>query len=193
MGCVKHNRKNSRFPKRRIIALCLLSLIVFMSSCSHSLYIEEPWDVGEFEEDNCRLIVCGKDISAETNVYMYVSDEVYEHLGYSYRDCYAELPMLAILRAIGATISWEIFNRIDINYKGERYILHTDAINLFEANRIMTMNMFVPPPGIQHSVAKRVDGEFVLSDELLDLFMEQLGFEILLFPEEMMVTIEAIG
>lgn len=86
---------------------------------------------------NCRLIVKGKDITAGN----------YVKLNYEYG--YAELPFLAVIKELGATVQRQDKTIVKVMYDGVVCTLNMEEGTLFEDGKNY-MNAFILRPGSNH-------------------------------------------
>lgn len=116
----------------------------------------------EKEMDNeCRLIVKGEDITAEN----------YVKLNYDYR--YAELPLIAIVRALGAEVEWQNKVTAIIKFEGKDYILDTTKGTLIEVGG--SFNMLAVSPGSRHGTHYQViENEFVIDSDSAKLLINNI-------------------
>lgn len=84
-------------------------------------------------ENNCILVVKGEDITAKTYVHLY--EEAH----------YAELPLVAIMNTLGATIEWKSDILSTILYEGKTYLLNIDECTLVVQGG--SINILTTPPG----------------------------------------------
>ena len=82
---------------------------------------------------NYKLIVDGKVFPTEDVVYMYLEEY------------YVELPFLAILNRLGATINWENQTTARIELNDRIFILNAERQSLYEEG--VPIDWFSPPPG----------------------------------------------
>ena len=70
------------------------------------------------KESNCTLLVNGKDISTQT--YVYCSDD------------YFEIPVVAIIKELGGTVTWTGKYTAIIEHDGQSFILDTSADTVYK-------------------------------------------------------------
>ena len=117
-------------------------------------------------KDTYKLIVKGKEITITNQ-----SKLNYEHH-------YAELPLIAIMKELGAKVEWQGKTTAKITFDGKDYFLDTAKGSLVEKGS--TFNMLVVAPGSKHGVFYRTVGnEFIIdSDSAKMLLVNKLGVKI---------------
>ena len=172
------------------VLLALLLLLPPLTSCSAPTSDWE-WRAHERRESNCALIVCGKDITTEANAYLSIVENDPPIPDYPYPQSDAVLPFLTVCRALGATVEKERFGRINITLNGKRFTLDTATVALYyQPFPFYRVNLFLPAPGSTGSYAAKANGEFYLSDNMLDLFFRESGYSLHIDSEKMIVTIQ---
>ena len=127
--------------------------------------------------NNCQLIVNGKDIT----------ENVYVHLNLEQR--YAELPLTAVAKALGASVKWEKATRATIKFDGKKYVLDTAKNSLYD--RETNANLIALPPGTPHAAYYQVrDGEFIVDSDTMWGFVYLMGARIKINFDERIITIE---
>jgi hypothetical protein len=115
--------------------------------------------------NNCRLIVNGRDITSET----------YVRINYEYQN--AELPIIAILKEFGAEVEWKDQTIVNITYKGYDFVLDTVKGTFTQVGD--DLNAFEIPPGTKHAVSYRIGDEFVIdNNSSWDLIVNFMGAKI---------------
>ncbi len=109
------------------------------SSVNKDNTTEQENSNSEFTENNCRLIVNGKDIT----------DECYVRFNQT-RDI-VELPLTAILKELGASVEWQD-GVATITFSDGRYIFDTTEEHF---------GVF-PPPGSKYNLRKVVDNDIIM-------------------------------
>lgn len=136
---------------------------------------------GENMNKNCRLLVNGKDISSENYVF----------LNYEYH--YADLPLIAIVKALGGEAEWEEEMIATIEYNGKQYILNAEQYALVEKDQNAVQNFFAPPPGAIHGLGGQIIGdEYVISSVVIKRFITRLGAKISIDYDASIVYIDTI-
>ena len=128
-------------------------------------------------ENNYRLIVNGQDIT----------ERVYVNLNVKER--YAELPLIAVVTALGADVQWQSETKATITFEGKMYFLDIPAKTLFDED--MNISLLQLAPGSGHGeYYKILDGELIVdSDTMLYLISYRMGAMIRYDFEEKIVTI----
>lgn len=117
-------------------------------------------------DDAYKLIVKGKEIA------------VANHIKLNYEHHYAELPLTAIMKELGAKVEWQSKTTAKITFDGKYYLLDTTKGSLIEIGN--TLNILVVAPGSKHGVFYRVvDNEFIIdSDSAKLLLINIMGAKI---------------
>ena len=120
-----------------------------------------------------------------------ITDDNYVNYNNEY-DCF-ELPLIAILKELGAEIKWLDEKTVSIIIYDKTYVLNTEECSLTEINS--TFNLFQIAPGDTHGVfSKRVENEFVIdSDSLKLFFINELGLRMRRYSNNKEITIDALN
>lgn len=95
----------------------------------------------------------------------------------NYEKDYAELPLIAIVKALGGTVELISENEVDIDFEGTRYVLNLSEKSLEQEG--IAFNMLDLPPGTMHGAKYRICGdEFMVDSDCLRYFLNQLGARI---------------
>ncbi len=131
--------------------------------------------------ENIALVINGKNIT----------DDNYVNYNNEY-DCF-ELPLIAILKELGAEIKWLDEKTVSIIIYDKTYVLNTEECSLTEINS--TFNLFQIAPGDTHGVfSKRVENEFVIdSDSLKLFFINELGLRMRRSSNNKEITIDDLN
>lgn len=93
-----------------------------------------------------------------------------------------ELPVLAIMRALGSQITYgEDPSIINIVYNGNAYELNTEERTL--TSQGSSTDLLIPAPGGRSSTRYMRGGDLIVSDELLSYFLRTLGYGITIDQE----------
>ena len=129
-------------------------------------------------ETRCRLIIGGRDVSDACPAVF--CDE----LGY------AELPLTAVLRELGATVVWQEESLAQVWIHGEEYCLHAAEGTMYRAGD--SVNLLAAAPGSEHgTVYRRTEGELMIdSDSAKWLIVHVIGAAMRVDPTEQAVYID---
>ena len=120
----------------------------------------------------CRLVVGGRDITSSCYVNFKEAETPTE--GYSGD---FELPVIAIMRALGSNISHsEDPSIITIVYNKTTYELNTNTCTLTKQGS--TSDLLIPAPGSRSSTRYMRSGDLIVSDELFSFFLGTIGYRI---------------
>ena len=133
---------------------------------------------GSSAETRCRLIIGGRDVSDACSAVFY------DELGY------AELPLTAVLRELGATVVWQEESLAQVWIRGEEYRLHAAEGTMYRAGD--TVNLLAVAPGSGHgTVYRRTEGELMIdSDSAKGLIVHVVGAAMRVGPTERAVYID---
>lgn len=162
------------------IACILLLLVIVLPSCANrqepeNRLPENPPSTSddgsekniEEKKSSYQLIVFGEDISNENVPVSMYSD-------------YVELPLLAILNAIGASSVWESDTVARIEYRDETYFLDISQGLLYHQEKVFVdLNVSSPGTWIEHEHDRPdIVSEYVVPDHCTDLFADKFGIKI---------------
>lgn len=136
-------------------------------------------NTGEDNMNNdCKLIVKGKDITSGN----------YINLNYEKR--YAEIPLTAVMKELGAKVEWQSNTTAEITFGGKDYALDTTKGTLIEDGG--TFNILTAAPGSTHGIFYQVIGdEFIIdSDSAKMLIINMMGAKISIDYDNKIVSIE---
>lgn len=120
----------------------------------------------------CRLVVGGRDITSSC----YVNFKEAETPTEGYPGDF-ELPVIAIMRALGSNISHsEDPSIITIVYNKTTYELNTNTCTLTKQGS--TSDLLIPAPGSRSSTRYMRSGDLIVSDELFSFFLGTIGYRI---------------
>jgi len=115
----------------------------------------------DIEKINYKLIVDGEVILTEDVVYMHLEER------------YVELPFLAILNKLGATINWENQTTARIELNDRIFILNAERQSLYEEG--VPIDWLSPPPGGGFKTyASLFDYEYVIDNYRSVRFIEHI-------------------
>ena len=140
-------------------------------------------EIGEDDDmkNNCRLIVNGRDISSESYVFL------------KHDERYAELPLTAIVKALGASVEWKSETVAIILHNEKEYVLDTDQYSLVQKGGNALENFLAPPPGLTIGQnGKIIKGEFVISSNVIQKFIKRLGAKINLDYIQSIIYIDTV-
>lgn len=164
---------------RVALFLILVMLLCVLSGCADSLEhtentpptISTTKDLESLPPQNCRLIIQGVDIS--NDCYVYLCDA--EEYGAEY---YAQLPLTAIIRQLGGTVSWVDSDRVSLSIGGQSYIFDYSEWILSLANGD-SWNYLAPPPGTQFGLGGDIiENEILIDSNILTTFFRAIGYRI---------------
>lgn len=106
---------------------------------------------------------------------------------------FAEIPLIAVLKELGATVVWKNQFVAQITYNDINYTLSTNENSLIEDGS-KKGNLIAPPPGTPHKpVFKVIDNDFVVDTHSLGRFFKLIGVEILIDYENALVDIVSLA
>ena len=124
-----------------------------------------------------RLFVGGRDITSSCYVNFKEAEAPLEGYGGSF-----ELPVLAIMRALGSQITYgEDPSIINIAYNGNTYELNTEECTLTLQGS--SVDLLILAPGGRSSIRYMRGGDLIVSDELFSYFLGRLGYRIMIDQE----------
>lgn len=113
------------------------------------LEVEIPYASLTLKEDNCRLVVNGKDISDSLHIKMKAQ----------YNN--TEIPLLAILKELGAQVQWKDSAVVIVQFKDSAFEIDTEK----EQFGILI------PPGTRQAVRKVVEKEIIIDSNSVEGFL----------------------
>lgn len=119
----------------------------------------------------------GRDITSSCYVNFKEAEAPLEGYGGSF-----ELPVLAIMRALGSQITYSGDpSIINIAYNGNTYELNTEECTLtLQGN---SADLLILAPGGRSSTRYMRGGDLIVSDELFSFFLGRLGYRIIIDQE----------
>jgi len=127
-------------------------------------------------KSNCKLIVLQNDISSKSYVFIDADKNR------------AELPLIEIIKEIGAQINWQDEMIANIVYDNKKYVLYTNLNSMYEEGN--ERNLIAPPPGTQNACFKFVQDQYIVGSSSIRYLMEKWGFNINIDFEQFIITIE---
>ena len=138
---------------------------------THIIYIEKE------ATNSCQLIVNGTDISADNYVYLH------------YDDKYADLPFIAIMKALGATVEWKSENTVQISYKENIYFLNIQEPSLVEQSN--SINLIAPSMAfMNHCYYRFVDNEALINSNIIYYFFNEIDISMSIDFDSSVINIE---
>lgn len=172
--------------KLSIYSLCIILILVSISGCydrsdAKNIPPESSQKSTQTEashwQNNCKLIVNGKDISNKYYVHMYINEK------------YAELPLIAIMKELGATENWKNSTIVHFQYDNTTYILNTEKNSVRREGK--TWNFIAPPPGTPGGQnITNIPNEYMISDSCIRFLLIELGFDIKIDYNQAIIYIE---
>ena len=120
----------------------------------HSAYLKK------FREKACRLIVKGKDITDGNYVKLYYN--------------YANLPLIAVMKELGAKVERQSKTTLAITYGNKHYILDTTSCSLDEIKANGTESTAIPPVG-GGGGSQVIGNELVVDDNMMWIYVKFMG------------------
>ena len=159
--------KGRKIIEKIIIGLLLIIMSIFITSCSHDNLVSHD-DSSEScdEEQNMissgTLIVEGKDITAGNHVILNREND------------YAELPFIAISKALGVQVDWISDREVIMDFDDTKYILNPLEKTLYEEGD--SFNMILLPPGEFHKTYYELcDKEVIIDNVYMFRFIRVIG------------------
>jgi hypothetical protein len=103
-----------------------------------------------------------------------------EHLAVSMYSDYVELPILTILDAMGASVTWDGDKAVQIEYGGKQYRLDVSQGLMYHQDKVFVdFNVASPGTVIRHSYeCPVIPDEYVAPDHCADFFANKFGIRI---------------
>lgn len=127
------------------------------------------------DDDDCRLVVKGKDITSGNYVKLH-NDQGY-----------ADLPLTAIMDALGAEIKWEDNITALFAFDGKEYILNIEECSLVYNGGMINI-LSTPPGGSRYYQV--IGNELIIDSTTIRGFFSIIGVSIKLDYSNMVVVIE---
>lgn len=167
--------------KKILIILLAALLTLSLAACDP---LELPISSDPTEEaattydNNCALIINGVELSSAH----------YVHLDHEW--CYAELPLAAVVEALGATVEWDSDTTARITYHDSHYKLDVSKNSLVKNGNLF--NMIATPPGEPYGFHQMIGTEFVVDSNSLRLLISSMGADIHIDYENSVVSIDSV-
>lgn len=157
-----------------ICILLVLTVCFFVSSCGKSDSETSDNSSTSYEDvqkqnmnSNFKLTVNGKDIS---------SDRV---LSINHEKQYAEIPLIATLRALDCQVEWVNEKKVKIICNDTVYILNPSKKTLKEKGD--SFNIIAVAPGATHGIyCETLEQEFIIDSDSVSYFLYLLGAKIVI-------------
>lgn len=134
------------------------------------LEVEIPYESLTLKEDNCRLVVNGKDISDSLHIKMKAK----------YNN--TEIPLLAVLKELGAQVQWKDSAVVTVQFKDSAFEIDTEK----EQFGILI------PPGTRQAVRKVVEKEIIIDSNSVEGFLlYKTGAVISIDYEKAIISIDS--
>lgn len=158
-----------------VLLLCVLSGCVDYQGLEHTEnappIISTTKDLKSLPPQNCKLIIQGVDIS--NDCYVYLCDA--EEFG---AEKYAQIPLTAIIRQLGGTVSWEDSDRVSLLIGGKSYIFDYSEWTLALSDED-SCNYLAPPPGTQYGLGGEIiENEILIDSNILTTFFHAIGYRM---------------
>ena len=167
--------------KKILIILLAALLTLSLAACDP---LELPISSDPTEEaattydNNCTLILNGVELSSAH----------YVHIDYEWR--YAELPLTAVVEALGATVEWDSDTTARITYRDSLYKLDVSKNSLVKkGNRF---NVIALPPGEPNGFYLMIGSEYVIGSNSLEYLLRSMGASIQIDYENSVVSIDSV-
>ena len=137
----------------------------FLRDCGYKIVVDvESQTVSvlplQTEPTPCRLVVNGKELSG-TPAFLNKDQG------------YAVLPLVLVLKELGATVTWQSDTVATVILDGETYRLDGENFSLVKGG----LELLLPAPGDDNYVCEWTDGELFAGDTLLRYFFGQIGYQ----------------
>lgn len=168
--------------KKMIYISLVLAMCFFVSSCGKSNAAIKDNFSTNYEDvqdmsNNFTLIINGKNISSDKD------------LSINHEKQYAEIPLIATLRALGCQVEWVNAKRVEIIYNDTVYILNPKKKTLKKKGD--SFNIIAIAPGATHGVyCETVDQEFIIDSDSISYFLYLLGAQIAIDYDQDTVIID---
>ena len=129
-------------------------------------------------DNNCTLIINGVELSSAH----------YVHIDHERR--YAELPLAAVVEALGATVEWDNNRTARITYHDSHYKLDVYKVSLVKNGDLF--NMIALPPGEPYGFYQMIGTEFVVGSNSLRLLIRSMDADIQIDYENSVVSIDTV-
>lgn len=165
-----------------IVCIILMIACVLLSSCDqNSSAADASESTGDARNGNgyAVLIVDGQDITSEKLASI------------NYEKQYAQLPLLAILKALGGETEWVDEKKVTIDFQDTTCVLNPTQNTLQKEGD--SFNIIAVPPGTRYGGYYEIcDKEFVIDSNCLDHFLYLLGARITIDYDRAVVTIDFV-
>ena len=105
-------------------------------------------------------------------------------------DKFANLPVISIVKALGAEIIWAADNIANITYKGKIFQLNTTENYLREGEHMR--NYIAAPPGLTHSVCyQTIDGDYFVDSDSMKAFFNAIQVKMTIDYDNLVVCIQS--
>lgn len=133
-----------------------------------------------------------EDVSVQSSYKMVVDGNEVDCHGYlviNESERFTELPVLTIMKALGADIEWLDKSSVLITYQDKEYLLDIPNICLSERGKFG--NFIAPPPGSSEGCYEFDGDEFVVSDIAFAYFLKEINVKLTIDYDNLVVYIES--
>ena len=103
---------------------------------------------------------------------------------------FANLPVISVMKALGAEVVWMKDNIANITYNGKTYQLDTTKNYLREGETVR--NYIAVPPGTSHGVCYQViNGDYFVDSDSMGAFFKAINVEVIIDYDNLVVYIES--
>lgn len=163
--------------KKQVLCILMAIVCLFISSCDKIASSSTPFEGSEDINNNFRLIVNGDDVPHNNSVSI------------NYEKQYANLPLIAILKALGGKVNWINEEKVTILFNDTSYILNPMKKTLKKEGE--AFNIIAVPPGTGHGGYYQLsDQEFIIDSDSLRYFINLLDAKITVDYNNSVVKIE---
>ena len=176
---------------RRTLALIILVLLIAnLVSCEFykKTNIEES-DIEESKEENNE----SDDVTNENKVHVFANGKDVEELSgwyaeYDSENNYVILPLLSVIPFLGATVSYNGDNTVNIKIAGYSYVLEPDNDKFYRSGDKEKFSLIMPAPGSVAFFEKR-GRQYMVSDNCLLLLFRDWDVSYHFDKENMTYTL----
>jgi hypothetical protein len=127
----------------------------------------------------CKLIVNGKDITEDNYVKLHKEQR------------YAELPLVAIMQALGADVDWKTEEIAELTLYETKYVLdiRNNSLVVEDGGNDFKYNIITPPPGssVQYKTMER---ELIIEHIVIRDLLDMLSMTMTLNYQDMSIIID---
>lgn len=163
---------------RNVICIITLGCLLFSAGCTKT-NVDPSNTIGKNFSQSENIPNESKSPEQEKETVLFVNGKEQSVCCYlrTYTDAsYAALPVLAIMKGLGAQVIQHSGSLFEICYKDQSYYLDIEKRSLQQNNK--AGSLIDLPPGCPHGCFEKIGNDFYVDHDSLRLFFDEIGVDI---------------